>query len=125
MLNLVNQARSRGCMCGVKKMQPVGPLVWSEQLETAADKHSKDMDKHRFMSHDGSDRSNFSARITRAGFKWTSCAENIAEGYETVEQVVDGWLNSPPHCKNLMDPWSKFIGAARAGSFWTQDFGGK
>jgi uncharacterized protein YkwD len=125
MLNLVNQARSNGCRCGSKKMPPAGPVAWSEQLETAAQKHSQDMASHRFMGHDGSDGTSFSSRITKAGFKWTSCAENVAEGYPTVEKVVDGWLNSPSHCKNLMDSRSKFMGVARDGTFWTQDFGGK
>ena len=122
---LVNEARSKGCGCGSQKMPPVGAVVWDEKLESAAEKHSLDMAKHRFMGHDGSDGSSFSARITKAGFNWTSCAENIAEGYETVEKVVDGWLKSPSHCKNLMDPRSKFMGAARSGTYWTQDFGGK
>ena len=125
LLRLVNEARSKGYRCGGKKMQPADPLVWNEQLEIAAEKHSQDMSRHRFMGHDGSDGTSFSSRITKAGFKWTSCAENVAEGYETVEKVVDGWLNSPSHCKNLMDPRSKFMGAARDGTFWTQDFGGK
>jgi uncharacterized protein YkwD len=125
LLNLVNEARSKGCRCGSQKMPPAGPVEWNEQLEKAAEKHSQDMARHRFMGHDGSDGSAFSARITKAGFKWASCAENIAEGYETVEKVVDGWLNSPSHCKNLMDPRSKFMGVARDGTFWTQDFGGK
>jgi uncharacterized protein YkwD len=125
MLNLVNQARSWGCKCGSLKMLPTGPVSWNEQLEVAAIKHSQDMAKYRFMEHDGSDGSKFSARITKAGFVWTSCAENIAEGYESVEEVLDGWLNSPSHCKNLMSSRSKFMGVARVGNYWTQDFGGK
>ncbi len=125
LLELVNEARSKGCRCGSRKMPPVGAVSWNEQLETAAEKHSLDMARHKFMSHEGSDGSKFSARLTQAGFKWTSCAENIAEGYESVETVVDAWLNSPLHCKNLMDPRSRFMGVARTGTYWTQDFGGK
>ena len=125
LLNLVNDARSKGCNCGNQKMPPVAAVTWNKQLEAASIKHSQDMYENRFMRHSGSDGSTFSARITKEGFKWTSCAENIAEGYETEQQVVDGWLKSPEHCKNLMSPRYQFMGVARVGTYWTQDFAGK
>jgi uncharacterized protein YkwD len=125
LLLLVNEARSQGCMCGNQKMPPVGPVSWNDQLESAAVKHSNDMSKHHFLSHTGSDGSTFSIRITKEGFKWHSCAENIAEGYETEQQVIDGWLKSPGHCRNLMNPGYLFMGVARSGSYWTQDFAGR
>jgi len=125
LLSLVNEARSQGCKCGNQKMPPVGIVKWDGQLEVAAVKHSMDMSKHQFLSHTGSDGSTLRFRITKAGFKWSSCAENIAEGYETEQQVVEGWLKSPAHCKNLMNPSYSFMGAARSGSYWTQDFAGR
>ena len=125
LLSLVNEARSRGCKCGNQKMPPVGMVKWDDQLEAAALKHSMDMSKHQFLSHTGSDGSTLGSRIIKAGFKWSSCAENIAEGYETEQQVMEGWLKSPGHCKNLMNPSYSLMGAARSGTYWTQDFGGR
>ena len=125
LLFLVNEARSKGCNCGNQHMQPAGPVKWDDQLEDAAMKHSRDMDRNHFMRHDGSDGSSFSTRISKSGFKWTSCAENIADGYETEQEVVEGWLNSPMHCKNLMNPRYEYMGVARSGNYWTQDFGSK
>ena len=120
---LVNYSRSKGCNCGNLKMPPVPAVAWDDQLESAAEKHSLDMSKHNFLSHNGSDGSKFSERITKAGFKWNRCGENIGQGYETEQQVVDGWLKSPDHCKNIMSREFRFMGVARSGSFWTQDFG--
>jgi uncharacterized protein YkwD len=125
LLALVNEARSRGCNCGNQKMPPAGTVRWDDQLEAAALKHSIDMSEHQFLSHTGSDGSTLGSRIIREGFKWRSCAENIAEGYETEQQVVEGWLKSPGHCKNLMNPAYSFMGAARSDSYWTQDFAGR
>lgn len=125
LLLLVNEARSKGCNCGGLKMPPVPEVAWDDQLESAAEKHSKDMYKHNFLSHNGSDGSKFSDRITKAGFIWNRCGENIAQGYETEQQVVEGWLKSPDHCKNIMSREFRFMGVARIGTFWTQDFGNR
>jgi uncharacterized protein YkwD len=125
LLTLVNEARARGCRCGNQKMPPVGAVTWDGHLEDAAAKHCMDMDKHHFLSHSGSDGSTLGFRITKEGFKWKSCAENIAEGYDTEQQVIEGWLKSPAHCKNLMNPGYSSMGVARSGSYWTQDFAGK
>lgn len=125
LLALVNEARAKGCKCGTQRMPPAGEVTWNEQLEAAATKHSADMFRHSFLRHEGSDGSTLATRISGEGFKWKSCAENIAEGYETEQQVIEGWLKSPAHCRNLMNPDYHFMGVARAGNYWTQDFAGR
>lgn len=125
LLELVNAARSRGCKCGDQTMPPAAPVVWDLQLESAAQEHCRDMAAHNSMTHEGSDGSTPDTRMTRAGFAWNSCAENIANGYDTPQLVIEGWLKSPGHCKNLMNPSYRFMGVARTGAFWTQNFAGK
>jgi uncharacterized protein YkwD len=76
--------------------------------------------------------SNFSARITAAGFIWETAGENIATGYPTPASVVAGWMASPGHCRNILDPQFSSVGTGIAGhgiapfgsgpSTWTQDF---
>jgi uncharacterized protein YkwD len=39
--------------------------------------------------------------------------------------VIDGWLKSPGHCKNLMDKSYKEMGVAKVGTYWTQEFATK
>jgi uncharacterized protein YkwD len=46
-------------------------------------------------------------------------------GYTTEKQVVDAWLKSPGHCKNIMNKNYKEMGVARVGTYWTQTFGTK
>lgn len=123
LLELINRARQSGCRCGADLKPPAPPVSWDTRLETAAAGHSADMEKNGFMGHDGSDGSSFSKRIREAGFDWSKCAENVAQGYTSEEQVVEGWLKSPPHCRNIMDPAYRFIGVARSGTSWTLDLG--
>ena len=51
--------------------------------------------------------------------------ENIAKGHPTEKAVIEGWLNSEGHCKNIMSPMFKEMGAARVSTYWTQEFGSR
>ena len=69
-------------------------------------------------------------RVGAAGYSSQLVAENIAAGQAAAEEVVVGWLNSPGHCRNIMDPALRELGVghvtsrtARYGTYWVQDFG--
>ncbi|MFF4603406.1 CAP domain-containing protein [Streptomyces sp. NPDC001339] len=115
-LELVNSERGKaGC----------APLKLNTKLTKAAQDHSEDMAEHRDMSHTGSDGSAPEERITRAGYQWSSYGENVAYGYSTPESVMEGWMTSPGHKRNILDCSFKEIGVglAQPGDYWTQDFG--
>jgi uncharacterized protein YkwD len=74
---------------------------------------------------------NFAARISAAGYTWSSAGENIAAGFQTPWQVVKAWMASPDHCQNILSPTFSDVGTGistrRLGNVgpatWTQDFG--
>jgi len=120
LLQLVNSYRASGCDCGSEgRFAATAPVVWNDKLEQAALDHSEDMFTNKFQSHTGSDGSNPGARLKRLGYDWKTCGENIAWGYQTEKSVVEGWIKSPGHCRNIMDPKYKEMGAARKGNYWT------
>jgi hypothetical protein len=80
----------------------------------AAYLHSLDMETNQFFSHTGSDGSDPGDRITREGYDWWTYGENIAVNYPTVSAVMQGWLSSEGHCRNIMNPAFEEIGAAYA-----------
>ncbi|MFG2873423.1 CAP domain-containing protein [Streptomyces sp. NPDC048337] len=115
-LALVNQERAAaGCPA----------LTVNAKLTKAAQDHSADMAAHNTMSHTGSDGSDPGARITRAGYTWSTYGENVAYGYGTAAKVMEGWMNSPGHRANILNCSFKEIGIGHAqpGDYWTQDFG--
>ena len=63
------------------------------------------------------------------GYRPRLTGENIAFGPESVEEVVAGWLASPGHCANIMDPRFREMGVAvalgrkRGHFYWVQDLG--
>jgi hypothetical protein len=84
-------------------------------LEAAAQRHSNDMANNNWFSHYGTDGSSPWDRIREAGYyPMLSGGENIAAGYSTVLSVIEGWLKSPGHCANIMSPYFREIGAAKA-----------
>lgn len=134
-LALINQRRrNNGCTTD---------LVISAKLKQAADRHSADMAMHDFFSHTGSDGSSMVDRIVQTGYNYSMLAENIAAGYSTPQQVVDGWMNSDGHRANILNCSLRETGigyyyqsndqpnvkssAGKAGGpyyyYWTQDFG--
>ncbi len=129
MLTRVNNARRQDRICGTSPYAATSPLAWHCSLETAAERHSKDMADNNFFSHTGSDGSNAGQRISATGYPWRAWGENIAAGYATVESVVTGWLESPGHCANIMNPTVTEMGAASTSNsssdfpiYWTQVF---
>lgn len=125
LLQLVNNVRQTGCTCGSTAMPPVAVVSWNDQLATAALNHSNDMNSNNYFSHTGSNGSTAGERITSTGYAWKAYGENIAKGYPNEQAVIDGWLNSEGHCKNIMSSLFKEMGVARAGSYWSQEFGSR
>ena len=124
-LELINNVRKAGCNCGSTVMPPVSEVSWNDQLAKAAYDHSVDMKTNNYFSHTGLDGSTAGQRITAAGYNWMSYGENIANGYTSEQAVVNGWLGSEGHCKNIMSANFKDMGTGREGNYWTQAFGSK
>jgi uncharacterized protein YkwD len=122
MLNAVNAVRIAGCQCGSQKMPSVSPLKWNAKLEMAAIRQVKYISAKGILTHEGSYRSEVSNRVDEVGYKWTSVGENIAGGYTSVRAVVNCWIESPPHCLNMMNGTFKEMGAANKGEYWVQVF---
>jgi uncharacterized protein YkwD len=125
MLQLVNEVRKKGCQCGDTYYYPAPPLTWNTQLEEAAYRHSADMAKNKFFAHKAPDGSRGGNRLDKAGYKWKTYGENIGQGYRTEREMLDGWLSSPGHCKNIMNKAYTEMGVARVGTLWTQEFGSR
>lgn len=111
-LDAVNQARSVSRLCGNTSYPGASPVAWNDRLAMAAYLHSVDMETNQFFSHTGSDGSSPGDRITREGYAWWMYGENIAVGYPTVSDVMQAWLESEGHCRNIMTPDFEEIGAA-------------
>lgn len=130
LLQLVNQARSTPQSCGNRQFAAAAPLTLNTLLVDTAKAHSDDMASANFFSHQGSDGLQVWDRAEARGYFYGTIAENIAGGQDTTDEVHIGWLDSPSHCVNLMDPDVTDFGAACSTNpeaelerYWTTVFG--
>ena len=123
LLELVNAQRNQGCLCGDTYYPAVPSLKWSDKLATIAQKHSEEMSVRKQLTHYSKNGADPGKRLSKAGYHWRAYAENIAMGSFQECTVIEGWLMSPAHCANIMNPHVKEMGIARKGRYWTQVFG--
>ena len=129
-IRLVNDARSRARRCGDRLMAAAPPVRANARLRATAAAHAGDMAELSFFSHTGTDGSQVAERARRSGYAWRTIGENIAAGQLKADAAMQGWLKSPSHCANLMQPSYTDMGLAFAvnpqsesGVYWVQVFG--
>ena len=110
----------------------VPPLRWNWQMTQAARWFSWDSVENRaepYCGHQDTQGNWPNYRIGFFGYKGFGGAENAYCGYVTPQQAIDGWMNSPGHRANLLDPNSREIGLgyyvrdSDGRGYVTQDFG--
>ncbi len=146
-LDAINAARAEGRTCGkYGYMSPAPAVSWNDHLYASSLEHSRDMALSNTFSHTGSGTesdatakalhpgtgSRVAERIEHNGYgEWRRYGENIAAGtsMDEVEEAMAGWLKSPGHCKNIMNPKFEEVGMAlyyhkksHYRYYWTQDF---
>ncbi|CAF1115967.1 unnamed protein product [Rotaria sordida] len=100
-------------------------LYFSRRLQQAAQTHCNRMAKLNQLSHEEnlSGRKTVGNRAHQAGYHYSAVGENIASGQTSVGEVMQGWMNSPGHRRNILNGTYRHIGAAIAQSangtcFW-------
>jgi hypothetical protein len=103
----------------------LAPLKWSNNLAEAAHAHAILMASQNTLSHQFSGEAALAERASGVGVRFSSLAENVAEG-PSAEAIHRQWMNSPPHRANLLDPGLDSVGIAiteRGGTlFAVEDF---
>ncbi len=105
----------------------LAPLCVNAKLEAAARAHSRDQATMDTMTHVGSNGEHSWQRAADEGYSGTT-AENVAEGFTSVQDVMDAWMVDESHKNNVADGAYQHVGFARAESdsgvtYWTQMFG--
>jgi uncharacterized protein YkwD len=131
-LCLLNRERTKR---GLSKLRS------NKRLAKAATKHSKDMVRRNFFSHNSPGGASPTSRVKGAGYlrgsSGFSVGENIAYGtghYATPQSIVRSWMNSAGHKANILHRSFKEIGIGialgapgqgRRGATYTTNFGAR
>jgi uncharacterized protein YkwD len=106
------------------------PLTLDSRLNEAAQQHAEDMLLHSYYNHTSPQGSRPADRVRKTGYTAQIVGENIARGPFTVNEVMDNWLQSQDHRRNLLNPVYRDFGVGIAVGrnsvgytvLWVQDF---
>ena len=112
LLVLSNEARASGRYCGDTYYSAANSLVWNAALSQGSNAYVLEMSNARIFRHD-----------PNLDGSCMSLGEIIAHGYQTAESAVAGWLQSPNHCANLMNPSFDSFGGGSVGTYWVVRLG--
>lgn len=91
-------------------------LDQDEALNDAARTHSGDMLAHNFLSPTGSDGSFFTDRLAAAGYDGNAVSEVIAQGFASLDAVMQAWLDEPDPRAALLNARANEFGLGLEGS---------
>jgi uncharacterized YkwD family protein len=114
-VELTNQERAK---------QGLPALKVDVELSKVAKEKSRDMQANNYFSHDSPTYGSPFDMMKQFGIEYSSAGENIAMGQPTPEEVVQAWMNSEGHRKNIMNSTYTHIGVGYVedGHYWTQQF---
>ena len=103
------------------------PLKIDNRVNKIAVIKAKDMAREKKMSHTSKKFGATFNLIKKENIHFTKAAENIASGHKTPEFVVERWLKSKGHHKNILGKDYRFIGIGKASDnegklYWVQIF---
>lgn len=115
-VKLVNEQRAKN------GLNPVKALV---SMNNGANIRAKEI--VNMFSHERPDGRRGYTAVEDAGLDWSWVGENIAAGYTSPEDVMQGWMESDGHRNNILNPRCKYIGVGYCrGSdgcdYWVQLF---
>lgn len=93
-LTAVNKARA-GVGCSA--------VTVNAKLVAAAKGHAKAMAEQNFFGHASKNGGKFSGRIKAQGYRFSKVAENIGAGQSSAAGIMQDWLGSAGHRKNILD----------------------
>jgi len=102
----------------------LNPLLWDQGTYEVALAHSQDMQTLDYFSHTNLEGESPFDRLANANISYSYAGENIAMGYTSPSEVLNGWLNSPGHKANIENPnyTHHGVGYVPDGHYWTHVF---
>ena len=112
---LVNKERAR---------YNLSPLEHRADIANVAEVKAKDMVDRTYFSHQSPTYGSPFDMLKQFNISYRSAGENIAQGQQSPEQVMNSWMNSPGHRKNILGSQFNSIGVGYYSGSWVQLFVG-
>jgi uncharacterized protein YkwD len=93
LLNATNAFRSQNGLA---------PLSLNGQLNNSAQNKAQHMVDNNYWAHNAPDGTTPWYFFDQAGYNYTKAGENLAYGFNTSQDAVNGWIGSPGHRANML-----------------------
>lgn len=87
-------------------------LSLNDKLSQAAVQKAKDMFEKDYWAHNSPSGTTPWKFIKESGYVYVYAGENLARGFETSEDVVNAWMESPTHRENMLSGNYQDVGFA-------------
>lgn len=112
-LSLVNLERAKYGLPSVKTREDLWERVAMIRAKEVSILHS----------HTRPDGSDCWSAYLDAGFDYVFAGENIAWGFNNEQSVMNAWMNSEGHRKNILESGFEYLATGRYGNlYWSQNF---
>ncbi len=100
----------------------LSPLSLNQQLSNAAAGKANDMFAQNYWAHNSPDGKTPWVFIKAAGYNYVYAGENLARGFTNAQDVINAWMASPEHRKNMLSANYQSVGyAAETGKLNGED----
>lgn len=113
MFDLMNQDRAAAGL---------PPLQIDMRLVRAARIKSQDMQDRGYFAHSSPNGTTPWDLMKAQGVTYRAAGENIAMGFTNSDAAEQGFMNSPGHRANILNPNFTHIGIGIVGNHYTQEF---
>lgn len=113
--DLVNQERAKAGL---------SPLKFDDALSKVAQAKAADMAQNHYFDHTSPTYGSPFDMMKQYGITFRTAGENIAMGQRSPEEVMNQWMNSDGHRKNILNPSFTKIGVGYVNGYWVQEFNG-
>ena len=100
----------------------LSPLKIDTELSKVARLKSEDMKKKGYFSHTSPTYGSPFDMLKQFNITYKTAGENIAKGQKTAQAVVNAWMNSEGHRRNILSKSFTHIGVGHTSNYWTQLF---
>lgn len=102
----------------IRVEQGLPPLTRAHLLVRSAQNRAADMGAQQYFSHVSPDGHRLGYFLSSVGYPYAEAGENLAMGFADADGAINGWMKSPTHYANLVDPTFKEFGVGIEGGVY-------
>lgn len=101
----------------IRQQSGASILMPDDRLMISASNKARDMAERSYFSHATPEGSRMAYWIKGTGYYYSLAGENLAKGFNSIDRLVQAWVDSSSHYNNLTEPRFKNIGVGIAERF--------